>query len=370
MPILRGPRAPGNAAVGACLALVVLLASPVGAVAGAPRPKLPPALVALEQKMTMLRINTERGTIVESLSGVSLADARSLLEVADAKQPRQKGKAGASSDAAIQLPLSPPLGIPMLTADFEVSDSPRLLLMRAEVLGALSLQVRVIGEQEYERSSLLDLLFGSSKPWIYISPAERSKEQREHGGEAESPATEAHSGFSKLIARIARARSVVEVGPAAVDGQQTTEFRASFEIKRHASASILGSSKASRRKRLVRARETLDLFLAPDGLPVRTRERVQVGEARLDVTEDVLATEIPVTVTAPPGSETISQAELQKSVESGTGHPPTKREEAEERRFAACVNKRLGKHPSKAGRRKLTKTFHECERAAKRKSKK
>lgn len=97
---------------------------------------------------------------------------------------------------------------------------------------------------------------------------------------------------------------------------------------------------------------------------------MRVGETRLDVTEDVLATEIPVTVTAPPGSETISQAELQKSVESGAGHPPTKREKAEERRFVACVNKRLGKHPGKAGRRRLTKAFHECERAAKRQSKK
>lgn len=73
---------------------------------------------------------------------------------------------------------------------------------------------------------------------------------------------------------------------------------------------------------------------------------------------------------APPGSETISQAELQKSVESGAGHPPTKQEEAEERRFVACVHKRLGKHPSKAGRRKLTKAFHKCEQPAKRQSKK
>lgn len=128
MPILRGPRAPGTAAVGACLAFVVLLASPVGAVASVPRPKLPPALVALEQKMMGLHVNTERGTIVESLSGVSLADAGSLLEVAEAKQSRRKEKGGTSSNAAIQLPLSPPLGIPMLTADFEASVSLDLFL--------------------------------------------------------------------------------------------------------------------------------------------------------------------------------------------------------------------------------------------------
>jgi hypothetical protein len=366
MLILRGSQV---AALGVCLAVLALLGSPGDASALTPQGRLPSAFLALEQKMKALRLNTERGTIVESLSGVGFGNAGGLLEAAEGKQAPREGKVATATDPIVKLPLAPPMSIPLLTVDFESSVSPRLAIIRAELLGGISLQLRLIGEQEYERSPFLGLVV-SDRPWVYITPAERAKERANNATEGASPvsaAGEPEAGFAKLIAWLAKARSVVDIGPAVVNGQSTTEFRATLDLEKSASAANAGSSKPKLRKRLVREDETLDLYLASDGLPVRMHERVRIGKGRLDVTSDVLATEVPVSVTAPPASETISQAELEKQEEeSGSAFTHlSKREREEARRFGACMSRRFSKHGKHVSKSEFYKIVRECERISK-----
>jgi hypothetical protein len=118
------------------------------------------------------------------------------------------------------------------------------------------------------------------------------------------------------------------------------------------------------------AEETIHLYLAPDGLAVRTQAMVQMGSERVADSTDVLATEVPVSVVPPPAGETISQAELNKREEEGgsLSKPPrlTKRQQAEERRMRRCMRRRLAKPPAKGRRHELRKDLRECERIAKR----
>lgn len=323
--------------------------------------------------MRTLHVNSERGTVVVSVSGVSLGSG--LFEAAPTKRSREVSAVERESDSLLRLPLAPPLNVPLFTADFESSVSPRLAIVRAELLGVISFQLRIIGEQTYTRSSLFDLLdLGGNplKPWISESEAERAKEREGKKAEGESPLQSfggGEGGFGKLLASLAKARSIVEVGPAVIDGQQTTEFRAKLEqvVKRPVGSALLSSTSSSKNgpKRLS---ETLHVYIASNGLPVRVADEARIGKARLDATVDTLATEIPVSVQPPPASETITKVEQEKQQEEESRSLSThlsKREREEARRFGACMNRRLSKHPRRVGKHKFNEIVRECERIAK-----
>ncbi len=366
-----------------------LIASPripdLAAIASASRAKLPPDLIALEQKMKTLHINSERGSIFVLLTGVNLGSLFKVVTSSGSRHARVRGRVrghvrrrshghrtkrlGAQHALGL-LPSFTLDALPLLTADFESSVSPKLAIVRAELLGAIPIQMREIGEQLYTRSPLLAELDGG-RPWVYRSPAEAAEAKAKEGGaggqsSSPSPIGEpdgAQAGFGKLTALLDGARSVVELGSRTVDGQATIEFEARLEPhSKHGAKRRL----TQREKRLERAKVTLDLYLAPNGLPVRTVLDIRRGEVSLTLGLDIVATEIPIVVQPPPASETITGAELKKAEESSEGlHPPTKQEEAEQRRFVACARKRLGRHPGRASKRKQNKTLHECERIAK-----
>lgn len=360
-----------NVAVVASLAVGVA-AGDVSARALAAKAKLPPDLIALEQKMRTLRINSERGSLEEVLTGVS-AGGKGILEAVSSKPSHRKRPITHIRTDSKQ-------SIPFFTADFETSISPKLAVVRGELLGSISFQERVIGEQTYIRSPLLVQSDGN-RPWLYVSPAEEAEEEkakREAEGKSSStsvvPGPEgAEAGFGKMIQMLAHARSVVEVGPREVDGQPTTEFEADLYPAQLAGKSNSKTSKAAE-KALGRSKLTLDLYLASDGLPVRTRLQTRLGKVGLLVVADILATEIPVSVQPPPASETITQAELKKLEEQEAGSTAiheSKREKEEARRMGACISKRLSKRRNHVSERQFNKIAHECERISKRtKSKK
>lgn len=314
----------------------------------------------LEQRMMSLHVNTVRGTVTESLKGVNLKDggASGLLEAVEGG--RSESKQAVASSAAMVPPISEPLNLPFFTADFEASASPKMLAIRGVLFGSLPFQLRVIGEDDYVKDPFLGLISNAKKPWVSTTVAERTKERTSGEASVTSPAIGGSSEHAKLIALLAKAQSVVEVGPASVDGQQTTEFKAHLIVKSHNATSH-------------RIHESMYLYLAANGLLVRTRVVAQIGRQSADATTDILATEIPVIVMPPAASETISQAELSKQEESSGGSLESsqeaphlsKREKAEDRRLAACLRKRLPKHPSKVGKRVLRKAFRECEKIAK-----
>jgi hypothetical protein len=337
------------------IALIASMSIGVGA-ASASAAKLPADLVELEQKMQALRLNTARGTIVEVLTGASLG-GESLFGLAPHRRSGRDRK-----EAVVHLTTHPKQSLPFVTADFEESDSPKLAVIRGTILGGLSFQERVIGEELYMRSPLLTAIDGG-KPWVSTSPAERAQEQgRAQSGEEDvSPPTStiAESGFRKLVALLSHAGSVVEVGPREVDGQQTIEFEAKLDGKQLLNASSTSKPSKAKKKELERSTLTFDLFLADDGLPVRTRIQTQIGKAEISVVEDILATEVSVSVQPPPASETITEAELRKQEEKSAKVHLTKRERREIAHFEACVKR----HRPKSGRstsREIKKILREC----------
>lgn len=188
------PGSPSSSQVGMVAALVKrLVASPrildLAPVASASHTKLPPDLIALERKMRALRINSERGSVVVSVAGVSL---RSFFKVTASngsghRHTRRHGRGSArrggherrserlGAERALELLPSFTLDtFPLLTADFESSVSPKLEIVRAEFLGAIPLQLRVIGERTYTRNPFVGLV-DAGKPWVYESARERSK---------------------------------------------------------------------------------------------------------------------------------------------------------------------------------------------------
>ncbi len=336
---------------------ISLLAAASTAAASA-KANLPPALVVLEQKMRALHINSERGSVVEVLTGVPLG-GEGLLKPMSSKPSRHGGK-----HTVVHLTTHPTQSFPFLTADFETSVVPKLTVVRGDIFGTISFQERVIGEQAYTRLSLFAQLDGG-RPWIYVSPAELAEEEAQksaEGGSASvSPfpgAQSVESGFGKLIETIEHARSVSEVGPKEVDGQQTTEFEAKLNGGQLAGAS--SASKISKAAKKALGRSTLELFLAEDGLPVRTRIQTWVGKAGVSIVQDILATEIPVSVEQPPASETITEAELKEHEEKSLEVHLTKRERKELRRFEACVRRHRPKGARAVTRREGKKILREC----------
>jgi hypothetical protein len=326
------------------------------AAASASAATLPPDLIALEQKMQALHVNSERGTLVEVLTGGSLG-GESILGLGPIKRSRHKRD---RKETVVHLTTHPKQSIPFLTADFEVSDSPKLAVIRGNLLGAFSLQERVIGEQVYTRSSLLGLIDGG-KPWVSTSAAERAQEQAHSSEEGGSSITEsAGAEYSKLIDLLAHASSVAEIGPREVDGQQTIEFEAKLDGERLLSASSTSKLSKAKKKRLGRSTLTLDLFLADDGLPVRTRTQTQIGKAEITVVEDVLATEVSVSVQPPPAIETITAAELKKHEEKSITTHLTKRERKEIRHFENCLKRHRPKGHRPPTKRERKQILREC----------
>ncbi len=229
-------------------------------------------------------------------------------------------------------------------------------MIRANVLGAFSLQERVIGEEVYTRLSLLTAIDGG-KPWISTDSAERAQEHEQGGEEGASSVTEP---AGKLIKLLAHAGSVVEIGPKFVDGQQTIEFEAKLDGEQLLAASSTSKSSKAARQKLMRSKLTLDLFLADNGLAVRTRERTQIGKAEISVVEDILATEVPVSVQPPPASETATQAELKKQEEKSSEVHLTKRERKEIKRFTSCLKRHRPRGRRSPTRREFKKILREC----------
>lgn len=359
-----------NVAVVASLAVGVA-AGDVSARALAAKAKLPPDLIALEQKMRTLRINSERGSLEETVTGDSLGGAGILESIASKPSGKGKGRSGGRKSTKAVIRDHNEQSIPLVTADFETSISPKLAIVRGQLLGSIPFQERVIGEQAYIRSPLLVQSDGS-KPWLYVSPAEQAEERKRKEAEGSStslvPGPESEeAGFGRMIEMLAHARSVIEVGAREVDGQQTTEFEATLYSKQLTGSAKSKVSKAVK-KALGGSRPKLDLYLASDGLPVRTRLQTRLGKAGLSIVTDILATEVPISVQPPPASETITQAELEKLEEqeaSSTAIHESKREKKEARRFSACTQRLLPKGQKHLSARRFRKIVRECERIAK-----
>lgn len=296
---------------------------------------VPPSLPALEQKMAQVRFNTAR---------VSVRFAFGELGTAGSGAELGSGTTGLGSfltSATVAVRLSPP-------ASVSTTRTEGLKLSSGHTLGGSTSAERTIGKTIYTYKPSV-ASYDGGRPWVRskVEPAPKpSGDSAKFAAVIDSLSPTFAGGttgvsaglFSKLIEELGEAQSVQEVGPAAVDGQQVTEFTASVPLARLLSPAQLeaitktssslgellsptGSPKQQEAaktrseeaaKKLSEASVELELFIAPSGIPVRTVSVLGGRNEGIGVEEDILALDIPVVVHAPPARETIGEAQLRK----------------------------------------------------------
>lgn len=293
-----------NVAVTFCAALALLLALTSGVAYASTPVVVPPNLQALEQKMLALQFTSERFSVEEAV----------------AEKPHVRGPAGgfehlfghssrlARAAAALKT-------FPLLTGVGEVSFAPVAASFSVSFLG-LKFDARLLGTTLYLEQPFVSKLDGG-RPWV--------EEQNQTLGKALGSDTsgpgganigEAGAGYKKLTEEIASARQIEQVGPATIDGQATTQFNVSLALSTLEQQS--GSPKARKQQRTFRKLfdplVRLELFIAEDGLPVRTRIVIGFHRGGQVITqEDVTAVNVPIAaVVAPPAAQTISKSDLEK----------------------------------------------------------
>jgi hypothetical protein len=92
--------------------------------------------------------------------------------------------------------------------------------------------------------------------------------------------------------------------PAAIDQQRTTEL-----VARVLPTQLLSGGSQAEKQELS---ETLDVFVTESGLPLRVSRVERLGSITLSETIDILALNVPVSVSAPPAASTISAAQAKR----------------------------------------------------------
>ncbi|HMH47645.1 MAG TPA: hypothetical protein VK538_08010 [Solirubrobacteraceae bacterium] len=269
--------------------------------AAAPTPPpavvVPPDLQALEQKMLALQLNSERFSVTLSV----------------ATSPVVKGPIGGFKHIFGHVSNVAEV---LLSVSGEVSLAPQAASMQVSFLGLKS-NVRLIGTTLYVEEPFIKRLDGG-RPWV------EERNQSLHGALEEGPAPpggvgSGPPGYARLIETVKSARSIQEIGAATIDGQATTAFKVSIDLTR---LRTLSAHQRHALAKVLKPLATFELFIAEDGLPVRTREilhgRRHKGE--LITQSDTLAINIPVIVQPPPAAQTISEARLKRLLAHRRAH--------------------------------------------------
>ena len=262
------------------------------------RPPLPPDLIALERGMLALQVNSESFSASISISA--------------------PGAPGGPFGSFARVLARAASSFALLAVKGEQSYAPQLARFKGTLLG-LTVEGRLIGNTLYTQEPFIASLDGG-RPWVEEPNKSLNQavgvELQSLGGSAGSNATRE---FGPMIETLNGSRDVREIGPYTVDGQATTGFRARVDLAagRHLSA-------ADRRllRKLGAAHTHLEVFLAEDGLPVRTLLRFSMrlpngaGVAELSIQSDIAVIDTPVVVEPPPASQTITSAALKRLLEA------------------------------------------------------
>jgi hypothetical protein len=251
----------------------------------APALGMPPALAELTQKMSQLRPSTVRMSLTVG------------LQAADPKAPGGKASV-VMSRVLVKVGIEPALA-------------------SVTTLGELGGEkVRLVNGEVYEYLPFLDR-FDGRRPWVKMS---RARYERLEGAQAaSSPVHEAGADaapYASLVAEINGSDDFRELGPSEVDGQAVLGFamtpRPSSTPRQTGFSAQEEAELQAGLRRLGKSTSTLEVFIAADGLPVRTR--ATVGSERLAWVSgtDVTATDFPLVVVPPPAKLTIGYRSLRK----------------------------------------------------------
>lgn len=241
---------------------------------------LPPELVALEQKMAQLQLNSER------FSGVSRGSINVTNE-SNGKPERPSKYVSANGTERGEASVSP--------AEGEIS-----------VDGRHTLATIVIGSTVYQYERPTKGSHGH-RPWVRSRDADESPAMQilpfQGGGRFEVDAGGTGS-FARLINLLTTAVGPVTAdGSAVVQGQQTTEFTATVEPLKL----IRGFTNEDLAPGFKPLTETLHIFLTESGLPIRVLTSIRSRDIKSDETVEITAVNVPVTVKPPPARETTEQ---------------------------------------------------------------
>jgi hypothetical protein len=296
-------------ATGLCAAGAVAASAASSPRASAPpvvRAPLPPDLVRLERSMLALQLNGESFSASVSVSA--------------------PGAAGGPFGSFSRVLAHAASTFALLTASGEESYTPQLGRFKVSFLG-LKIEGRLIGTTLYAYEPFLAGVDGG-RPWVEEpnKPLDQAVgvEVQSLGGSTGSNTTRA---FGPMIETLNGARRLREIGPYTVDGQATTGFRATVDL---ATGRHLSATDRRLLRKLGAGHTHLEMFLAEDGLPVRTLLRFGVrlpngaGQAELSIQSDLAALSTPVVVEAPPAAQTITLAQLKRLL-AAHSRPPKKR---------------------------------------------
>ena len=247
----------------------------------------PADLQALEPRMLALKPNS----------------ARFSLAVSAVVKPKVEGPIGVGGPVFGR---ASAVARPVLEESGEVSASPQAARIQVSAEGAHA-AVRLIGTTLYVEEPFIKRLDGG-RPWVEKRGETLSEALGEgSAGVGGNPLTRA----SHVVRLVHEARGIRELGPATIDGQATTGFRLTVDFMR---AERLSRRTRRALRKVFEPLAAVEVFIAENGLPVRTRATVRVTHhrGRLIAQSDIPAIEIPVTVGPPPPGETISEAALKR----------------------------------------------------------
>jgi len=245
-------------------------------------------LQALEQKVRLLQINSERYS--QSIRGGATI---TVERQGDHDRRGERKRRSLHVNQLGEVSISPAQG---QVFDGAGRSMPNLI---------------VVGSTFYSYSSKIARLDGG-RPWVRSTipgPAGVGTFFPYHGrpGEVNLGGAGSYAGLINLLATAVG--PVATAGQAIVDGQQTSEFTAVVEP-----LSLIEGlpPKMLQTLRRHRPREKLEVFITESGLPVRVIVSTRMSSSMASTTTDILAVNIPVGVKQPPARRTIGEAEFVK----------------------------------------------------------
>jgi hypothetical protein len=237
----------------------------------------PPDLLALEQQLLGLHLRSERFRVRETLV-----------------RPASVGAPPQATAKTLAVTASGAFSVSPLRGDYSFG------------LGRSKYGLRLIGKARYLYEPAVAHRDGG-RPWVRLTQKSDKPVLGITIGPSEPPPGESTRTFPKLIAQINGGQSLTEVGAQTLDGQTVTEFTALVNVRATADTSLrqFGEFGAP-----AEALTSMQLYLAPNGLPVRTRYALRSASSEWTASEDILAINTPVVVHAPPPRLTIGETQL------------------------------------------------------------
>ncbi len=286
---------PGRLSAALVLGGALFIAACPAASASSEAVAIPPDLSALTQRMETLTVTSERFSMH---TGVAIAGKHVPSGL---QQLLSLFAVSVAGEAAT----SPPAG------DFKLT-----------FLGHTFTLV-VVGGHTYMYEPKLARRDGG-RPWIDLGKkglAALFGGSGSSGAPIEPAAPTSETPFKALAVELAHPETVTELGPGTIDGDAVVGFRETVDMSLLEAEGLVAKGgegpgpgllkTATASARAPRSAQ-IEAFIAPSGLPVRTR--VVVGNQEAATTEliDIPAIDFPLTVSPPPPGETITIGALRK----------------------------------------------------------